>query len=147
MIDIAGYIPIEDIGCKKPRLFLESYQKLPKNRNKLRRYKTKTILQLLEMEIPQQDQLHLRTVQKNVERITTFFQYAINEQFYTGNNPFKGLPLKKPEKKPVVIYTRDDLNAIFSSSYYAEDSLKRYSNSGSQYWGFSLERGWMNWQV
>ena len=37
LIDIIGDIPIEDVDREKARHFLENYQKLPKNRNKLRR--------------------------------------------------------------------------------------------------------------
>jgi integrase len=124
MIDIIGDISIQSVDREMARGFLENYQKLPKNRNRVVRYRDKTIAQLLALDIPEEDLQAISNIAKNVDRIETFFKYAIQEGHYVGSNPFTDLPMRRGTQYHGDPYSHEELKAVFNSDFYLQDRFR-----------------------
>ena len=79
-------VPIQSIDRKRMNEFKQVLRKLPPNRNKLKKYRGKSIQQLIKMDI--QKTLSESTINKQLTRIGILFDYAITNTF--PNNALRG---------------------------------------------------------
>lgn len=123
-INIVGDVPIQSINREKITKYRDALIKLPSNMEKRKKYRDKTIDELLCMEIPKEDRRANRTIKKLIQRVGTLFTYAIYEEIYEGNNPALHLILPKSkddEDMKRAPYDMDDLLKLFHSNEYLND--------------------------
>lgn len=129
---IVGDIPILEIKRDHARQFAEVLQKLPANLNKQGEFKGKSIEQILTSKPKQL--MSVNTINHNVERISSFFNWAKINQIIE-NNPAQRLSIT-PQKGQVTDrqpFTRAELTLIFSSEEFLGRSTKN-KRTDARFW-------------
>lgn len=132
--EFTGDLPVTQIDKAIVRDFKAKFLKLPSNRKKKPQYRDKSIAELLETKIPEQDRLDIQTVQNQMIFISAFFSWAKNHD-YTAANPFEGIiPQKKRAKASQArdVFNQTDLKIIFESQEYKNGFLRGSDNW--KYW-------------
>ena len=122
LVEIMGNVPLQSIDRRKMNEFKTILRKLPPNRNKLKKYRNKSIAQLVKMDI--EKTISERTINKHLSRIGTLFDFAITNGFYNGPNPAlkMSLTLNKGEEENRAAYTANELAKLFHSVEYRTDT-------------------------
>ncbi|MGD2098327.1 MAG: hypothetical protein PVG35_12140, partial [Desulfobacterales bacterium] len=120
-MEVMGNVPIRTLNRRRISEFKAVLQKLPPNRNKVKKYRDKSIQQLLEMNIDKT--ISVRTINKILTRVGSLFKYAIQEGFIDGPNPATdmNLPLSKLEDENRAPFTTEDLKKLLLSDEYIND--------------------------
>jgi integrase len=123
--EIVGDVPIQKIDRKMVSNFKHVLVRLPPNRNKTKKYRDKSIPELLEMESEIEKVFAPRTVNKHLSRVGTFFNYAGLHGDYIGNNPATcmEIPLDPDADDKRAPYSINDLTNIFKVDGYANDNF------------------------
>lgn len=123
-LEVLGNVPIKTISRRQVSEFKAVLQKLPPNRNKVKKYRDKTIQELIEMDIDRT--LSVSTINKILTRIGSLFKYAIQEGFIEGANPATdmNIPLGKFAEESRAPFTKNDLEKLIKSNEYINDSHK-----------------------
>ncbi|GAB4265774.1 MAG: hypothetical protein Kow0065_16560 [Methylomicrobium sp.] len=132
--EFVGDISIAQIDKAIVRDFKSQFLKLPSNRKKKAAYRDKSFHQLVEMDIPEQDRIDVKTVRSNMMRIGAFFSWAKDHGFI-DQNPFERLaPQKKRVKASSMrdIFEHNDLKIIFESQEYKNGFL--HGSNDWKYW-------------
>jgi site-specific recombinase XerD len=101
---------------------------MPPNRNKVKKYRDKTIPELLNMGSEIDKVFAPRTVNKHIDRVRTFFTWAKENGEYRGDNPApKGIniPLDPDADNIRAAYSIKDLTNIFNAEGYTKDNFSR----------------------
>ena len=113
--------------------YKETMFQLPKNKKKMKKYRDKSISELLEMNIPKSDHLAENTITNNFNKVATFLKWcAINDY----SIPNLEHPLHNRKKRKSIpqddrqIFSENDLQKLFMNGYY-ERMVFEESN---QYW-------------
>jgi len=124
-LEAMGDGPINEINRRQISEFKVTLQKLPPNMNKVKKYRDKSIRELLEMDIDKT--LSVRTINKNLTRVSSLFKYAIQEGFYEGQNPATdmNLPLDKFEDENRAPFTKEELEKLMKSNEYINDNHRK----------------------
>ena len=113
LVELVGDIPIRSIGHKLLLDMRNTLQRLPANRTKDKRYRGKSIKELLAMEnVPPLD---VTTVNNILGKMAAFFRWAeIHE--HTATNPARSLLVPTPtvEHEERAVYFQDELQKIFN---------------------------------
>lgn len=137
LIEVVGDIPANSINREVMKRFRDVCRCLPKNMRKKVQYREKTIPELLEMNIPEKDRLSIPTINQHLQRVGTMLKegMAIHGVKIEGD-PLYNLYLtddrKASDKRAA--YTLDELNRLFGSEEYREDSFK----GGYQFWSLPI---------
>jgi len=128
-----GDIPIGDITKEKSNIIKSHIKNYPKNKTKNPKYRDKDFHSLIKMNIPQQDIIHLTTINKHLGHLSSFMIWCVNNG-YCNTNPFTGMKIK--QKKSVRDerdrFTEQELKEMFSKQNYLhytkveKDSYYRY---------------------
>ena len=124
-IDIAGDLPITLYDHQAIRQYKETLTKIPPNRNKIEKYRNKTIDQILAM--PDVKSMAVNSVNKNIRRLGQLFKWAV-QNGYIERNIIEGMSLpatKRPDKYREV-FDREDLEKLFSTETHTK---KKYLHS------------------
>jgi integrase len=125
---IVGDKPIAEIDDTVIVHYLETLQKLPANMNKSPMYVGKTIEEIVALAAPP---MAARSVNKNVERVSSIFKWALSKTKYgITRNPAVGMSISEssaPKRQP---FTVAELVTLFSGS---EFKSQRFENSYA-YW-------------
>jgi hypothetical protein len=90
-VDIIGDLPIGDIDEDRALTYVETLKRLPANMNKMPAYRDKSISEILDLNPPP---MATRTINKNLERISSLFKFAtLKPQYDLHYNPFSGRSL------------------------------------------------------
>jgi len=121
---VVGNVPIKTLNRRKFSEFKGVLQKLPPNMNKLKRYRNKTIQQIVEMKIKKP--LATNTIRKIMTRVSTLFIHAINNGFYEGANPADGMniPKDRMDDEYRAPFSAEELERLFVSAEYLNDEHK-----------------------
>ena len=120
-LEVVGDRPVSELNRETVTEYREASKRLPKNRNQLLRYRKKTISQLLEMTIPEKDLLHPSTINKNLTRLYTLFDEAINlHQMHPGPNPTFKVKIQDPvlDEDSRLAFSEPELKKLFHSDQY-----------------------------
>lgn len=120
-LEIIGDIPIGEITRPHAQAYVETLKKLPANSNG-KKYEGKTVHEIAAMgEKP----IAGRTFNKNVERISSLFKWAISEPEYRIQyNPFSNRSLDDSKGAKREPFTNDELVALFGAAEHAGRSFK-----------------------
>jgi integrase len=124
-LEVIGDVPVKTINRRQISEFKATLQKLPPNRNKVKKYRGKSIQQLLDMDIKKA--LSVRTINKILTRVGSLFKYALQEGFYEGQNPATdmNLPLGKFEDENRAPFTKVELEKLLLSNQYINDKHQK----------------------
>jgi integrase len=120
LVEVIGDVPVKTIDRRKVSEFRDALKKLPPNMKKNRRYRDKTIQQILKME-PDKT-LGDQTINNILSRVTALFNHAKDHGFI-DHNPAGRLLLKKVRrsKDATSPFSKEDLIKLFHSKEYRED--------------------------
>ena len=129
-----GDIPIGEITKEKSNIIKSHIKNYPKNRTKLPQYRDKDFHSLMEMKIPQQDIIHLTTINKHLGHLSSFMIWCVNNG-YCNTNPFTGMKIK--QKKSIRDdrdrFTEQEIKDMFSKHNYLHLTQVE-KDSYSKYW-------------
>lgn len=128
-IEIAGDLPVDLIDYQGIRKYKEVLSQVPANRNKIKRYRDKTIPEILSL--PNVKPMAVNSVNKNLIRLSQMFKWAVKNG-YLKNNVAEGMSLPQPKRQDQFreVFSTEDLNQLFSDPIFTK---KRYLHS-YYYW-------------
>ena len=122
LIELIGDKPVGDYTNIDGRDYRNTLSKLPKNRKRVKKYKNKSLKQILSMTIPLGDRITIETQMKLTSRMTSLWNYLIDEYpEYVDVNVFKKKSVTKSVRKRKdrkESFTEDDLHIIFHPKNY-----------------------------
>ncbi|MFL6672897.1 MAG: site-specific integrase [Massilia sp.] len=127
-MDIIGDLPIGDIDEDRALTYVETLKRLPANMNKMPAYRDKSISEILDLN-PQP--MATRTINKNLERISSLFKFATSKpQYDLRYNPFSGRSLDDSDGQQREPFTVEELARIFG----AHEHARRRYRAAHNYW-------------
>ena len=127
MVEIIGDFPINQLSQKHGRLLSASLEKLPPRRKTDGRYNQKSVKQLIKMEVD--NPMDTRTVNKLIQRCSTWLNWVIRNGYYNDRNIFHGKSIPSNKGKNTITrqpFSVKQLKLIFNKVY-----LQRTLNSTS----------------
>jgi ribosomal protein S8 len=127
MVEIIGDFPINQLSHKHGRLLSSSLEKLPPRRKTDGRYNQKSVKQLIKMDVD--NPMDKRTVNKLIQRCSSWLNWVIRNGYYTERNIFHGKSIPSNKGKNTITrqpFTDKQLKLIFNKGY-----LQRTLNSTS----------------
>ena len=122
VIELLGNKPIGEYTKIDGRDFRNSLLKIPKNRKRVKRYKDKTLKEILELDIPLSDKMSFDNQTKLISRMTSCWNFFVDEYpEYVSENVFKSQsirvnPVKRKDRRGE--FTEDDIHLIFNHRTY-----------------------------
>lgn len=115
--ELIGDKPIGEYTNLDGRNFRTVIISLPKNRKKMKQYRDFNLLQLLEMDVPEDDRLSVDTQTKLISRMTSLWNFLIDEYpEYVTQNVFKKKSVTVTSRKAKdkrESFTDEDIKTIF----------------------------------
>ena len=122
VIELLGNKPIGEYTKIDGRDFRNSLLKTPKNRKRVKRYRDKTLKEIMELNIPPSDKMSFDNQTKLISRMTSCWNFFVDEfPEYVSENVFKSSsirvnPVKKKDRRGE--FTQDDIHLIFNHRTY-----------------------------
>jgi len=128
-------IPANEVKAEQVSYLTETLKKLPKNRNKSKSLKEKTVQELLDMDMPSDGLLSASTIQQKIAMLITYFDW-LEHRDVISKNYFKGRNIKatKKERRPFSI---DELSTIFNCPIYQDTDIARRRTTTASHWWLS----------
>ena len=110
-IKISGDVPINQYDHQAIRQYKETLGKLPANRNKIEKYRYKTIEKIISM--PDVKPMAVNSVNKNIRRLGQLFKWAV-QNGYIERNIVEGMSLPETKRQDQYreVFDREDLKDI-----------------------------------
>ena len=124
---IIGDPHIDTITVKQAKELKNVLKELPPNIAKQKKFKNKSIAQILEMKYEQR--LSSFAVKKYIDRMRGVFNYAKGEKYIT-DNPFENIKVRTSNNSPRKLYDNEKLKAVFSTPVF---TALEYDNK-FEYW-------------
>ena len=122
LIELIGDKPVGDYTNVDGRDYRNTLSKLPKNRKRVKKYKNKSLKDILSMKVPIGDRISVDTQMKLTSRMTSLWNYLIDEYpEYVDVNVFKKKSVsrsKRKRKDKKESFTDEDLQVIFHYKNY-----------------------------
>lgn len=124
LVDVLGDVPVTSIDRTTMSGFKQTIMKLPTNMNKDKRYRGRSVREILEQKPKKTIAAH--TINKYLGRASTLFEYATIHG-YMPLNPAKDMKVRLNKRNVDTrdTFTKEDLNRIFNSSQYTGDTFRR----------------------
>ncbi|MFO7559861.1 MAG: site-specific integrase, partial [Desulfobacterales bacterium] len=124
-IEAMGDRPIQSLTRLKISEYKNILTKLPPNSKKTKEYRDKTISQILKMDVGKT--LSPTRINKHLQRVGALLDYACRHGYYEGPNPATKLqvPESKKAKDKRAPYTNEELERLFQSEQYKNDTFTR----------------------
>ena len=122
VIELLGNKPIGEYTKIDGRDFRNSLLKIPKNRKRVKKYRDKTLKEIMELDIPPSDKMSFDNQTKLISRMTSCWNFFVDEYpEYVSENVFKSQsirvnPVKRKDRRGE--FTEDDLHLIFNPKTY-----------------------------
>ena len=122
LIELIGDKPVGDYTNVDGRDYRNTLSKLPKNRKRVKKYKNKSLKDILSMKVPVGERITVETQMKLTSRMTSLWNYLIDEYpEYVDVNVFKKKSVSKSQRKRKdrkESFTDEDLQVIFHYKNY-----------------------------
>ena len=128
MVEIIGDFPINQLSHKHGRLLSATLEKLPPRRKTDGRYINKSVKQILKMNID--NPMDKRTVNKLIQRCSSWLNWVIRNGYYTERNIFHGKSIPSNKGKNTITrqpFSSKQLNLIFNKKVYLQRTLSSTS--------------------
>lgn len=136
--EIFGDIDVEQLTKELMREFKSTIMYLPPNMRKVKKYRDKSIKQILAMKVT--DTISSHTINKYLSRLSNLFSYAVSHG-YLESNPASGLKVKhktRPDEERSA-YDPSDLKKIFKDLPQDQQPYMRWTPLIALYTGCRLE--------
>ena len=134
MVEIIGDKPCDTLTLEDVAQFKKVTLRLPSNRKKKEAYRDKTIPELLQMEIPETDRLSPQSINKNLEKASSFLKWCkANSSFVTLElwHPLsRRVKNDVPDDEQRETFNTEELQRLFLSEQYT----RRKHKKPSHYW-------------
>ena len=121
-IEILGDKPIGNYTNMDGRDYRNTISQLPRNRRRVKKYREKTLKEVLSMKVPVGDRITVDTQMKLTSRMTALWNYLLDEYpEYVNENVFKSKSVRRSAKKQKdrrESFTEKDLQKIFNHKNY-----------------------------
>ena len=121
-IELLGDKPIGNYTNMDGRDYRNTISQLPRNRRRVKKYREKTLKEVLSMKVPVGDRITVDTQMKLTSRMTSLWNYLIDEYpEYVDVNVFKKKSVsrsKRKRKDKKESFTDEDLHIIFHHKNY-----------------------------
>ena len=135
--ELIGDKPIGEYTNLDGRNFRTAIISLPKNRKKMKQYRDFNLLQLLEMDVPEEDRLSVDTQTKLISRMTSLWNFLIDEYpEYVTQNVFKKKSVTistKKAKDKRESFTDEDIKTIFHHKNFLPSIFETNANQVIKY--------------
>jgi integrase len=84
-LETMGDNPLNQMDYEKTRIFFDIIKKLPANRKKVKRYRDKSIPQLLKIKIPEKDLITAKTINNIMVSLSAFYNWAVTRGYMSQN--------------------------------------------------------------
>jgi integrase len=132
IVEIIGDKRCDAITREDVRKFKEVTMKLPSNRKKKAAYRDKSISELMEMKIPEGDLLSPKSINKNLEKASSFFKWCRANSTFVSDELWHPLNRRVnddvPEDEQRDAFTDEDLRRLFLSKQYLNGTHKHPSH-------------------
>jgi integrase len=124
-MEISGDLSINQYDHQAIRQYKETLGRLPANRNKIEKYRDKTIDEILALSDVKP--MAVNSINKNIRRLGQLFKWAV-QNGYIERNIVEGMSLPETKRQDQYreVFDKEDLEKIFSSSIYKK---KEYLHS------------------
>ncbi len=128
-MEISGDVLINQYDHQAIRNYKETLGKLPANRNKIEKYRDKTIDEILDL--PDVKPMAVNSINKNIRRLGQLFKWSV-QNGYIERNIVEGMSLPETKRQDQYreVFDQEDLEKIFSSPIHKN---KEYLHS-YYYW-------------
>ena len=128
-MDISSDLPINQYDHQAIRNYKETLGLLPANRNKIKKYRDKTIDEILAL--PDVKPMAVNSINKNIRRLGQLFKWSV-QNGYIERNIVEGMSLPETKRQDQYreVFDQEDLEKIFSSPIHKN---KEYLHS-YYYW-------------
>jgi len=119
LVEVIGDLPINELSQKHGRLFSSTLEKLPPRRKTDGRFKDKSINEIIQMEV--KHPMDTRTVNKLIQRCSTWLNWVIRKGYYEDRNIFHGKSVPSKKGKNVITrqpFNEEQLKLIFGKNYF-----------------------------
>lgn len=113
----------DELTIEDADFFKFTLKQLPKNRN-LKKYRSKTVKQLLDIDIPEPDQPSSKTLKDTTQRVRAFLEWAIRRKYIDPDvlDVLKGV-FTTSESNPYSHFSAEDLEKLFFSENYLGENF------------------------
>ena len=132
---------VQDITRPELIQCLQNLQMIPTNRNKIKEYAGKTIVQLVKMKVPENARLSLTSVKHHMELLSTLFKFAVRSD-YLDKNYAEGLAPRTTTKASDErqVYDKEDLQRVVDFTFKKEaEPSKKWIPLLAMFTGMRLE--------
>jgi integrase len=126
-IELMGDLYLDEIRGPTITDFLEKLKRWPRHRSKVSAYRDLSTEQILSMDIPIENRISVRNINKHIEWVSHTLSFAVQRDMIDKNYALgRKLPDKsgKRAKDQRAAFTTEDLAALFHSKAYMEDKHK-----------------------
>ena len=126
-IDIVGDCSLHMLTREKVRDYKAKLLKFPKNVTKNPNFRDKTIQEIVQMEVPEEERISAETIKNRFTKVKSFLIW-MRRQGYPVEQAFEdiltiSIPTRPDQHR--AIFTPEDLKLLFNSSDYLEDKLNQ----------------------
>lgn len=126
-VDIAGDRPISRLTAEHVRDYRAKVMKLPKNMNKVPKYRDLPLYRIVAIEIPERDRISSTTVSNHYNKVGSFLNWAKMQGYIKEGDltDILKIQVKAGTDHGRAVFTRDDLITLFSGDGYTKDTFNR----------------------
>lgn len=123
--ELIGNLPVSTINGAIYRTFKSQVLLIPRNHSKILVYRDKTLKQLVELKVPEEQRISVESANKHIGKMSSLLSWCKN-QGYTSENPFSGSQIrinksKIDNRQPFSI---EDLNKLFDDPIYRSGKMR-----------------------
>ena len=122
LIEILGDKQVSDYTNTDARDYRNVLSQLPRNRNKVKKYRNKTLKEILDMDVPIQDRISTTTQNNLLARISSLWNYLLDEYpEYVSANVFRRKSQQistRKQKDRKEGFTEEDIQSVFHQGNY-----------------------------
>ena len=122
LIGILGDKQVGDYTNADARDYRNVLSQLPRNRNKVKKYRNKTLKEILDMDVPIQDRISTTTQNNLLARISSLWNYLLDEYpEYVSANVFRRKSQQistRKQKDRKEGFTEEDIQSVFHQGNY-----------------------------
>jgi len=127
--------PVQSITFERMKQFRDVLLHLPQRFQTTKKYRGKTVDDIMRMDLPQDKRISPATIEKYLGIVKGLFTFAKRHRHYTGDNPVDGLlgsnrKAKVRADKQQDPFSIEDLRLLFHSPEYINDTHRQ----PSQFW-------------
>lgn len=121
--EFTGDVPVSQLSRDDLVSYRNKLLLLPAQRKKDRRYRDKSIPELLAMEIPTNERYSDRSINERLTHLSSLLTWCRAVKGYTDKDLTYGVQIRNPESAERAPFTLDEIATLFASSHYQPKAI------------------------